>query len=89
MLFLKVSIDKTISTFLECLEAEEDSGVSEYQVQFIGGSDVGKTSIIDQFLRSEHDDVFNKDFLIRVSDELNLFSRYLLPPITHIDCFSV
>ena len=50
--------------------------MNEYQVQFIGGSDVGKTSIIDQFLRSEHDDVFNKDYLIRVSDELNLFSRY-------------
>ena len=68
--------------FPECCDVDEDSSVCEYQVQFIGGSDVGKTSIIDQFLRSEHDDVFNKDYLIRVSDELNLFSRYLLPPIT-------
>ena len=35
----------------------------EYSVVFLGSSSVGKSSIISQFLRTEHDDVFGREFL--------------------------
>ena len=37
--------------------------VREYKVVFLGTSNVGKSSIISQFLRTEHDDVFGREFL--------------------------
>ena len=37
--------------------------VREYKVVFLGISNVGKSSIISQFLRTEHDDVFGREFL--------------------------
>ena len=36
---------------------------------------MGKTSIIDQFIRSEHDDVFNRDLTINIEDGEDYFTR--------------
>lgn len=53
--------------------AEEN--VNEYEIHFHGGLGVGKTSIIDQFIRSEHDDVFNRDLTINIEDGEESFTR--------------
>ena len=56
-----------ISTDIEH-QRHGEGNISEYDIRFYGGLGVGKTSIIDQFIRSEHDDVFNKDLTIRIED---------------------
>ena len=38
---------------------------------------MGKTSIIDQFIRSEHDDVFNRDLTLKIEDGEDSFTRYI------------
>ena len=52
-----------------------EDNVSEYEIHFYGGLGVGKTSIIDQFIRSEHDDVFNRDLRINIEDGEESFTR--------------
>ena len=37
------------------------SASAEYRVTFLGGVGVGKTSIIDQFMSSDHTDVFENN----------------------------
>ena len=37
---------------------------------------MGKTSIIDQFIRSEHDDVFSRDLTINIEDGEESFTRF-------------
>ena len=39
---------------------------------------MGKTSIIDQFIRSEHDDVFNRDLTLKIEDGEDSFTRYVV-----------
>ena len=51
---------------------------SEYEIHFHGGLGVGKTSIIDQFIRSEHDDVFNRDLTINIEDGEDSFTRQIV-----------
>ena len=44
-------------------EPDLGDGIREYKVVFLGSCNVGKSSIINQFLRTEHDDVFGREFL--------------------------
>ena len=53
-------------------EARETCKV--YRVAFLGSSEVGKTSIIDQFMSSEHADVFENDYRVNCLGD-NISSR--------------
>ena len=61
---------------IECNETGCEEDVCEYKVQFSGSNGVGKTSIIDQFSRSEHDDVYSRDYVVQIADEENHVARY-------------
>ena len=39
---------------------------------------MGKTSIIDQFIRSEHDDVFNRDLILKIEGGEDSFTRHVV-----------
>ena len=57
-----------------------------YRVAFLGSEEVGKTSIIDQFMSSEHADVY-EDIQEEIVVENEVTGRYLASTI--IICFKI
>ena len=62
---------------LEHKRTGEDN-ICDYEIHFHGALGVGKTSIIDQFIRSEHDDVFNRDLILKIEGGEDPFTRYVV-----------
>ena len=63
-LFLsKCKVRLTTSVLRLSTDPRPGGKMREYSVVFLGSSSVGKSSIIRQFLRTEHDDVFRREFV--------------------------
>ena len=60
----------------ESIESLTEESSKMYRVAFVGSGAVGKTSIISQFMSSDHSDVYENDQEAETNTSENITTRY-------------